>query len=334
MSSGSTSKAPGPALNLQDKTLKKDTSAVKVSDTGRPDLLINRNTLKKDTSAVEVSDLEKPGPSTEGNTSKEDTSAVNVFDAKKPDILTKGNTLKKDAPVVQNEGKRKPKTITKKDSSTQDMAAEKASSVAKPNPAAPVFTPNKASTASAHASKVVTTGAPSKTGRKGGGDWNTNCTTLTFDNKNACEVLGNHCPPPLALADHPDVNKFLKPEYLSRCAYCKVKVSETNSKFPRAIVCPGCGPCSDIRYCNPSHVLADALEHSKVCGTQSGRFPLVLSELPPHYKKLYPYIFPLKKSMTAECFRQMVYGMTIKNDGEIENPFAVHWQVSLPQDFL
>jgi hypothetical protein len=158
--------------------------------------------------------------------------------------------------------------------------------------------------------------------------WATKPTVITFDNKDGYEVLGDRCPPPLTLADHPELNKFLKPGYMFKCAYCQCKTSE-DLHIEKAIVCPGCGPCSDIRYCQKSHLLADILEHQKVCGTQSGTFPVLVHMFPDHYKSLYPYIRPTEGSKTPECFRQMAYCMIVKHDGEIENPFLAFYNVSI-----
>lgn len=157
--------------------------------------------------------------------------------------------------------------------------------------------------------------------------WATKPTVITWDNKDGYEVLGDRCPRPLTLAGHPKLNEVFKPGFVFKCAYCQQETSEDMHK-ETAIVCPGCGPCSEVRYCQKSHLLADALEHQKVCGTQSGGFPILIHMLPNHYKFLYPYIKPINGSLTPECFRQMAYSILVKRDGEIENPFLAFYNVS------
>jgi hypothetical protein len=149
----------------------------------------------------------------------------------------------------------------------------------------------------------------------------------TYDGKDAYEVLGDRCPAPLTLKDHPSVNKCIQPGAIFNCAYCRVEISG-NSEPEKGIICPGCGPCSEIRYCQRSHLLADSINHFEICGKKSGNYPLMWSELPIHYQSLYPYIKPLKGTMTAQCFRQMAHCLVINSDGIIEHPFKAYFNVN------
>lgn len=149
----------------------------------------------------------------------------------------------------------------------------------------------------------------------------------TYDGKDAYEVLGNRCPAPLTLKDHPNVNKCTGEGEIFYCAYCRVEISG-NAEAEKGIICPGCGPCSEIRYCQRSHLLADSINHFEICGKKPGTYPLMWSELPPHYQSLYPYIKPLNGTMTAQCFRQMAHCLVINSDGIIEHPFKAYFNVS------
>ena len=149
----------------------------------------------------------------------------------------------------------------------------------------------------------------------------------TYDGKDAYEVLGHRCPTPLTIKDHPNVNKCIREDEIFHCAYCRVEIPG-NAEAEKSIICPGCGPCSEIRYCQRSHLLADSINHFEVCGKKPGTYPLMWSELPTHYQSLYPYIKPLKGTMTAQCFRQMAHCLVINSDGIIEHPFKAYFNVS------
>jgi len=149
----------------------------------------------------------------------------------------------------------------------------------------------------------------------------------TYEGKDAYEVLGDRCPAPLTLKDHPNVNKCIHQGEIFHCAYCRVEVSG-NADAEKCIICPGCGPCSEIRYCQRSHLLADSINHFEICGKKTASYPLMWSELPLHYQSLYPYIKPLTGTLTAHCFRQMAHCLVINSDGIIQNPFKAFFEVS------
>jgi hypothetical protein len=150
---------------------------------------------------------------------------------------------------------------------------------------------------------------------------------MNYDGKDAYEVLGDRCPAPLTLKDHPNVNKCIQQGEIFRCAYCRIEILG-NAELEKCIICPGCGPCSETRYCQRSHLLADSISHSEVCCKEAGTYPLMWSELPLDYQSLYPYIKPLTGTMTAQCFRQMAHCLVINSDGIIENPFKAYYEVS------
>lgn len=149
----------------------------------------------------------------------------------------------------------------------------------------------------------------------------------TYDGNDAYEVLGERCPAPLTLKDHPNVNKCIHLGEIFHCVYCRVEISG-NAEAEKGIICPGCGPCSETRYCQRSHLLADSINHFEVCGQKPGTYPMMWSELPLHYQSLYPYIKPLTGTMTAQCFRQMAHCLVINSDGIIQHPFKAYFEVS------
>jgi hypothetical protein len=150
---------------------------------------------------------------------------------------------------------------------------------------------------------------------------------VTYDGKDAYEVLRDRCPAPLTIKDHPDVNKCVQQGEIFHCVYCRVEISGS-AELERGIICPGCGPCSETRYCQRSHLLADSIKHSELCGKMPDTYPLLWSELPLDYQGLYPYIKPLSGTMTAQCFRQMAHCLVINSDGIIENPYKALFEVS------
>lgn len=149
----------------------------------------------------------------------------------------------------------------------------------------------------------------------------------TYDGKDAYEVLGARCPVQLTIKHHPNVNKCIRAGEILHCAYCRIEIPG-DAEAEKGIICPGCGPCSEIRYCQRSHLLADSINHFEVCSKKPGPYPLMWSELPIHYQSLYPYIKPLNCTMSAQCFRQMAHCLVINSDGIIEHPFKAYFNVS------
>ena len=47
---------------------------------------------------------------------------------------------------------------------------------------------------------------------------------VNYDGKDAYEVLGDRCPVPLTLRDHPNVNKCIQQGEIFRCAYCRIEI--------------------------------------------------------------------------------------------------------------
>lgn len=161
--------------------------------------------------------------------------------------------------------------------------------------------------------------------------FSTKSVIYTYDGKDAHEVLGDRCPRPLTLADHPHLNKCVQEGHNFSCAFCKVSIPATMD-VDGPVICPGCGPCSEVRYCSKSHLLSDILEHYHVCGTQPGNYPLAWDKLPRHYALQYPYIKPVGHKMTQQCFKQMAFCLNIDSDGAIEAPYKSYYEVSYRSD--
>jgi len=139
-----------------------------------------------------------------------------------------------------------------------------------------------------------------------------------------CTALGELCPRPLTIMDHPDDNKFLQPNQHFKCSYCGSPTSNSIDSDTLAI-CLGCGPCSKIRYCDVGCLLADAIDHQQVCGLHSGDWPIYWPLLPQSYQSLCPAIVPLV-DISNECFRQMVWSAQC-HTREVGNPFLACWKV-------
>lgn len=148
------------------------------------------------------------------------------------------------------------------------------------------------------------------------------------------DVLLGRVPKQLSLEDHKDVNITLRQGFIHKCRNCGSKISDIPndqlSSNPRevATICNGCGPCSDVRYCNVTCLLADSLDHRQVCRKVPINFPLDLRSVPSDsWKTAMFYIKPVNEGYSAERFRQIAYcahaGFT-----PVESPFYKIWQVS------
>lgn len=145
-------------------------------------------------------------------------------------------------------------------------------------------------------------------------------------------VLGARLPRPLTIEDHPLVNVFLRASHPIGCAFCGLATTESFEEGPewkQSQVCPGCGPASEVRYCDVGCLLADVLEHAKVCGSQSPSCPIFWVRMPQRYQKMLP---PLRQvtgsSVSPECHRQMIYSMLV-HDAPARNPYWKWAEVSL-----
>jgi len=128
-------------------------------------------------------------------------------------------------------------------------------------------------------------------------------------------ALGPRLPRPLTLQDHRAVNEFLRARI--NCAYCGSLTSESFEEGPertQSLACPGCGPASEVRYCDEGCLLADALNHAKVCGTGSPTSVVFWVRMPQRYHKMVPFLRPVTGvSVSAECHRQMAFSMLAHN---------------------
>ncbi|KAI9661550.1 MAG: hypothetical protein M1829_006241 [Trizodia sp. TS-e1964] len=112
-------------------------------------------------------------------------------------------------------------------------------------------------------------------------------------------------PQPLAVIER----SFL--QILFRCSLDGCKAECTDSD-PDTMFCNGCGPCSPVRYCRLTHLLADAcVKHHKLCGLTYFNIPVALSTLPSRYlhNGHFPTIQSLPKHSCYELQRQRSWSM-------------------------
>jgi hypothetical protein len=144
---------------------------------------------------------------------------------------------------------------------------------------------------------------------------------LTIDGRNAYEVTD------LTVEDHPDVNKFMEIKF--NCEYCQKETSESRDS-ETTFFCPGCGPCSAIRYCSKTCLLAGATHHQSMCGLQPGDYPVIWDWTSSHMHSKFPYITSIGGEMSPQCFRQMVYAAVLDSEGVVTLPFITYYNVSHP----
>ncbi|KAG9233918.1 hypothetical protein BJ875DRAFT_463008 [Amylocarpus encephaloides] len=76
------------------------------------------------------------------------------------------------------------------------------------------------------------------------------------------------------------------------------------------VLCSGCGPAGNIRYCSIACLLADAYHHSLQCSNLPPSLKLVYHDLTPHFIYEKDPIMPLDSSIeTPEKFRQKAFSM-------------------------
>jgi hypothetical protein len=156
--------------------------------------------------------------------------------------------------------------------------------------------------------------------------------------QNIVHFLGENKPLPLTISDHEHCNKFLDPSITYNCAYCK-SVTRENPATSEPVICPRCGPCSNIRYCTKQCLLADSLSHFWHCGHTSGTYPMEWTSIPEKYHQLMPAMLPLGRSPTAnlpisisqELHRQMTYSM-VAHEGPVGNPYSAWFLFKLPAE--
>ncbi|ODM23277.1 hypothetical protein SI65_00866 [Aspergillus cristatus] len=75
-----------------------------------------------------------------------------------------------------------------------------------------------------------------------------------------------------------------------------------------SVICPKCGPYSEIRYCSKAHLLEDIKWHWAYCGTMSFEYPCKDSSIPREIRVDTPCLIPCMHGYdTPERHRQAVY---------------------------
>lgn len=79
-----------------------------------------------------------------------------------------------------------------------------------------------------------------------------------------------------------------------------------NSWDGASVICPKCGPYSEIRYCGKEHLFEDVKYHWLDCGTKTFKHPCKASTIPREQKEGPPLLPSLHNWDTPERFRQAV----------------------------
>lgn len=75
-----------------------------------------------------------------------------------------------------------------------------------------------------------------------------------------------------------------------------------------SVICPKCGPYSEIRYCSKAHLLEDVKWHWAYCGMMSFEYPCKESSIPREIRVNMPCLIPCVHGYdTPERHRQAVY---------------------------
>ncbi|KAI9681324.1 MAG: hypothetical protein M1817_002607 [Caeruleum heppii] len=112
--------------------------------------------------------------------------------------------------------------------------------------------------------------------------------------------------------DNPDLTDVKSPTLLSfadmefKCSYCDAPCYDHN---PATVLCNGCGPYSDTRYCSLKHLMFDASPHWDVCGLTTMRERFDISTLPSRYALQFPAIHDRNGWGCREWNRQRMWMM-------------------------
>lgn len=84
----------------------------------------------------------------------------------------------------------------------------------------------------------------------------------------------------------------------------------------RSVICPRCGPFSEIRYCSRDHLLKDVETHWAFCGQQAFTHPCHESSIPGDVRAGPPLVPCLLQCDTPERHRQAVYFNVCEDMGD------------------
>jgi len=75
------------------------------------------------------------------------------------------------------------------------------------------------------------------------------------------------------------------------------------------VLCTGCGPCSDVRYCSKEHLFEDCQTHWQLCGLTPPRVVWDDWTMPSRYRRRFPAIKDRRGRTTPERHRQQAYSI-------------------------
>lgn len=84
----------------------------------------------------------------------------------------------------------------------------------------------------------------------------------------------------------------------------------------RSVICPKCGPFSEIRYCSKKHLLEDVEAHWAFCGLLTFTHPCHESSIPADIRARPPLVPCLLQYDTLERHRQALYFNTCEDLGD------------------
>lgn len=119
--------------------------------------------------------------------------------------------------------------------------------------------------------------------------------------------------PPPKLVEHQayeqagyPVYRFDRVTFECALAHCR-KVLKDHVRS--TLLCNGCGPYTDVRYCSKEHLFEDCQTHCKICGLVPPRVVWDAWTMPSRYRRRYPAIKDIHGQRTAERQRQQAYSI-------------------------
>lgn len=119
--------------------------------------------------------------------------------------------------------------------------------------------------------------------------------------------------PPFKLAEYQayeqsgyPVYRFDRVTFECALASCRILLKD---HVRSTLLCNGCGPYTDVRYCSKEHLFEDCTTHWKICGLVPPRVVWDDWSMPARYKRRYPAIKDIRGRRTPERQRQQAYSI-------------------------
>lgn len=102
------------------------------------------------------------------------------------------------------------------------------------------------------------------------------------------------------------VYRFDRVTFECALASCRIVLKD---HVRSTLLCNGCGPYTDVRYCSKEHLFEDCKSHWKICGLVPPRVVWDDWSMPSRYKRRYPAIKDIRGRRTPERQRQQAYSI-------------------------